>query len=115
LNQCSHSECGKEDQVWLSSLGINYGDIKKHPWCKKCGVVKNLSDDQPKKIGYWMNELSIISNKLSLKKCQKRIIVKKIESYECFQDTFGTFGSDQKDIFIKIISESVKIHKSTLD
>ena len=119
MNQCCHTECGREDRVWLPSLDIRYGDMEKHPWCKICGVVKNISDDRPKKIGYWMNKLSFISNKLSLKQCQKRLIAKEIESCECFQDMFGTFGSDQKKMFIKIISKSANIRsidiKSTLN
>ena len=109
MNQCCHTECGKDDRLWLPSTDIRYGDIEKHPWCKICGVVKNISDDRPKKIGYWMNKLTIISNKLSLKQCQIRLIAKEIESCKYFQDMFGTFGSDQKELFIKIISKYANI------
>jgi hypothetical protein len=109
LNQCDHKECGKEDLVWFPSTDIKYSEIEKHPWCKTCGVVKNISDDRPKKIGYWMNKLSFISDKLSLKQCQRRLIAKEIESFECFHDMFGTYGSDQEKMFIEIISKSTKI------
>ena len=109
MDRCCHTECGREDQIWLPSTDVKYGDMEKHPWCKICGVVKNISDDRPKKIGYWMNKLSIVSDKLSLKQCQKRLIAKEIESCECFQDMFGTFGSDQKELFINIISKSANI------
>ena len=115
MRRCAHLECGREEQVWLPSLDEGNGDIKKHTWCKACGIVKNISDDRPKKIGYWMNQLSIISNELSLKQCQKRLIAKEIESCECFHDLFGTFGSDQEELFKHIISKSANIRLTEIE
>jgi hypothetical protein len=115
LPTCSHIECDREETIWLPSLDEGNGDIKKHTWCKNCGIVKNISDDRPKKIGYWMNKLSILSSELSLKQCQKRLIAKKIESCESFIDLFGTFGSDQKELFIDIVLESVHIRLSEIE
>jgi len=115
LPKCEHLECGREEQIWLPSLDEGLGDTKKHTWCKNCGTIKNISDDRPKKIGYWMNKLSIISGELSLKQCQRRLIAKEIESCVSFQDMFGTFGSDQKGLFIDIVSRSAHIRFSEIE
>ena len=110
MGVCNHNVCGKEKNIWLPSKDIRYGSCEKHPWCKNCGLIKNITDDRPKKIGYWMNKLSIISDNLSLKQCQRRLIAREIESCDYFQDMFGTYGSVQKELFINIISKSCNVH-----
>jgi hypothetical protein len=76
-----------------------------HPWCTKCGVIKNISDDRPKKLGYWMNELSRLAKNRSFSQSQVRLIAKSLQSHESFHDLFGVNGSVQEKIFLKIVKK----------
>jgi len=103
---CNHKSCGREHQIWLPTNDDNQeSDVNLHPWCVKCGLVKNISDDKPHKIGYWTNILSRISLHFPLTKCQKRLVIKELESFECFNDMFGTTGSAQWRVFVKILQK----------
>ena len=109
MTKCSHEICGKEEMVWLPVTELNNHSIEKHPWCIHCGLVKNISEDYPRGIGYWMNLLSSISIHYQLTQCQKRLIAKEIERSDHLDDTFGTYGSLQKKIFKKIFKKYANI------
>lgn len=110
MSRCVHELCGKEEMAWLPVSELNNYSIEKHPWCIHCGLVKNISDDRPHKIGYWMNLLSYISKQYQLTQCQQRLVAKEIENSEFLDDTFGINGSCQKIIFKKIINKYVNIN-----
>lgn len=105
MSECSHTICGKEHRIWFPLDNSRYSSIEKHPYCTLCGEVKNISDDRPKSVGYWMNKLAVISYELDLAQVQKRLIAKEIESNEYLDDRFSAFGSGQQEIFINIISK----------
>lgn len=105
VNCCTHQVCGKEDRVWLSDTPDKFGSIEQHTWCTECGLVQNRSEDRPKKIGYWMNKLGSICYELGITQAQKRLMAKKIEEEAYFQDSFGSYGSGQQELFIQIISK----------
>ena len=54
-----------------------------------------------------MNKLGCICYELGITQVQKRLIAKKIEDEEYFQDSFGAYGSGQQELFIKIVSKYV--------
>ena len=110
MKKCSHDICGKEDMVWLPVIENNNNSVEKHQWCKRCGLVKNITDDRPHKIGYWMNLLSSISSFFHLTQCQKRLIAKEIEDSEYLDDNFGTLGTHQKILFYNIIRKYADIN-----
>ena len=112
---CSHESCGREDKIWLPVDSSGKSEALLHPWCKHCGLVKNISDDRPKKIGHWMNVLSKISYHQSLKQCQRRLIAKELQSCEEFIDLYGITGSAQKDLFIKIMKKYCNINTKNID
>jgi hypothetical protein len=112
---CSHHVCGKEERIWLPTSDMRYGSLEKHPWCKTCGLVKNISDDRPKKIGYWMNLFSYLSSEIALTQVQKRLISKELKDTEIFHDMFGSFGSDQKDIFLRILTKYVSLESLDIE
>lgn len=114
MNQCTHESCGREKRVWLPR-GSHSSDVVPHPWCKHCGVIKNISDDHPQKLGYWMNILSKIEYHLSLKKIQKRLVAKCLESHPCFNDLYGTTGSDQHELFVKTVSKICNLSYHSVD
>lgn len=115
MTSCTHRLSGKEEQIWLPTTPNNFGSVERHQWCKECGLIQNKSDDRPKKIGYWMNKLGIISYELGLTQAQKRLISKKIENHEYFQDCFGTFGSSQKELFTQIVTSYCDTSKIDFD
>jgi len=112
MKACSHHLCGKENRIWLQTKD-SYSSVEKHVYCTSCGVIQNISDDRPKAVGYWMNKLGLISFEIGLSQCQKRLIAKEIENNEYFHDTFGSFGSSQKELFMKIVSSYCDV--SSLD
>ncbi len=115
VNCCTHQVCGKEDRIWVSDTPDNFGSIEQHKWCMECGLIQNRSEDRPKKIGYWMNKLGSICYELDITQVQKRLIAKKIEEEEYFKDSFGAYGSGQKELFIKIVSEYVDTSRIDFD
>ena len=115
MTQCFHENCGRESKVWLPTGNHSGNDVELHPWCIHCGLVKNISDDRPKKMGYWMNILSRISYHFSFTQCQKRLIVKELQSIEEFEDIYGITGSSQKEMFSKIVRKYCCISRDNID
>jgi len=115
MSLCSHKSCRLKHQVWLPSTSHPGSEVKKHPWCIHCGLVKNISGDRPYKLGYWMNVLSNITYGFSLKQIQKRLIAKELSSHLCFNDTYGVTGSSQKELFKKIVKKYCSIDKHSID
>ena len=112
---CSHKSCGLENRVWLHTSDGFRTEIALHPWCIHCGLVKNISDDKARKLGYWINILSIISERFSLKQVQKRIISKEIVAHQCFNDNYGITGSMQKELFKKIVKKYCNVDMHSID
>lgn len=111
----THQICKKEDFVWFPTDVTNPTDVQQHPWCVMCGTIQNLTDDRPKKEGYWMNMLGRIAEELRLTQVQKRLIAKEISKTEDLQDTFGTFGSAQQELFLSIVSKHVDISRLNVE
>ena len=124
--KCCHESCGCEERIWLpkgsktlvdiivtSSSGLS--DVAPHRWCIHCGLVKNISDDKPKKIGFWINILSMVTKKYFVTQSQIRLITKELNSYESFNDLYGTTGSSQKEAFIKVVKKYCNIHESIIN
>lgn len=112
---CSHESCGKENRVWLHTGAHPWTDVKMHLWCISCGLVKNISDDRPHKLGYWINILSHVANRFSLKQVQKRCIARELASNEYFNDIYGATGSAQKELFKEIVIKYCNINENTID
>ncbi len=112
---CYHESCENEGRVWLPESCSLKSDVSLHHWCIHCGVVKNISDDRPKKMGYWTNVLSSIAKRFSLTQSQKRLVVKELESHECFDDLYGTAGSAQKEVFVKVVIKYCDLCESMID
>ena len=105
---CKHESCGRENQVWLPTSNYS-SETALHPWCINCGLVKNISDDRPHNLGYWINILSRISKRFSLKKVQTRLVSKYLESHIDFNDLYGITYSAQSELFVKTVTRICKI------
>jgi len=107
--------CDREKRIWLHDANHSGADIRLHPWCVHCRVVKNITDDKGFKLGYWMNILSKIANRYSLKQVQTRCIAKELASHELFNDIYIINSSAQKMIFINIMKKYCKITIRSID
>ncbi len=123
---CCHESCGRDDRIWLPKVGKASDDARStgssgrfdaalHHWCVFCGCIKNISDDRPKKMGYWINILSRIAKDCGVSQSQKRLVVKALESYEDFDDMYGTTGSSQRDVFVKVVKKYCGLCEGTID
>ncbi len=110
-----HESCGNERRVWLPEGHSSKSDVSLHHWCILCGVVKNISDDRLRKMGYWINVLSKLAKRFSLTQSQKRLVVKELESHECFDDLYSATGSSQKEVFVKVVTKYCDLCKSMID
>ena len=97
---CSHSSCSPDRRVWLpllTHMGINL-QLKKHPYCEECGIVKNLQGDKAKSIGYYTNALVDMKEHIErrhkripkLTQTQVRLIARELESNDLFNDKYGS-------------------------
>ena len=51
---CSHISCATGRAVWLpliTHVGLN-NHLKKHPYCEKCGIIKNIEAVSHAKTAY---------------------------------------------------------------
>ena len=112
---CLHESCSPEKKIWLPVENNHRADIALHPWCIHCGLVKNISGDKPKKIGYWINILSRMSYQFSFTQCQKRLIAKELQSNEEFEDIYGINATSQKELFIKIVQKYCNLSGNNID
>ena len=100
-----HQDCGYDERVWLP-INDEPVDTVRHPYCKHCGVVRNLSGDRAVGIGYFMNVLSSmkISNKKKiLTDSQIRLISKELTNMEDFEDKYWMRGDAQEELFVKTV------------
>ncbi|NOR77240.1 MAG: hypothetical protein GQ523_02150 [Methanophagales archaeon] len=98
---CKHESCGVTENIWLPYKyeGRSRG-LKSHPYCIYCGVVKNISPDRAKPMGYYTNRLA----RMSTTKVQLRLIVKELESI-CFDDTYALTRSNQEKVFNHVVQK----------
>lgn len=124
--KCFHKDCGREQRIWLPETNVSSNDsrtpsstgrsdIALHHWCVLCGCIQNISDDRPKKMGYWINILALMAREYSLTQSQKRLVIKALEFNEFFEDMYGTTGSAQQEIFVKTLQNYSKLDKKTID
>ena len=112
---CSHESCSREKKILLPVENKHGSDVSLHLWCVRCGLIKNISDDKPKEIGYWMNILSGVSHKFSIAQCQKRLIAKELDSCKEFEDLYGITGSSQKEMFVRTIQKYCNLSINNID
>ena len=110
---CLHENSPKKD--WLP---IKNGVLRLHPYCKKCGVVKDTSSDSGKRLGYFVNSLYKLKTYLDsrgykLSQAQIRLILMEFEK-KGYADTYSMSFSHQKEVFIKIVKKYVKVSEDVI-
>ena len=100
---CVHENCSSADKDWLPYEvdDLNKG-LKPHPYCVRCGIVKNISSNRARSIGYYINVLARIGGRAEgITRVQMRLIVKELERIDGFDDSYSMTG--QKHI-VQIMS-----------
>jgi hypothetical protein len=101
---CEHESCGAAEKVWLPyELEGRSRGLKPHSYCIHCGVVKNISPDRAKPMGYYTNMLA----RMPITKVQMRLIVKELESMD-FDDAYSMTGSEQGKVFSSVVQKYCK-------
>jgi len=106
---CSH-ELKQKD--WLPS---DNEILKLHPYCSKCGSVKNISSMGAVSAGFFANILARMKADFDKKgyrisQTQIRLVMKELEAREAF-DKFSLSFEAQKMIFIDVVSKYIKISR----
>jgi hypothetical protein len=110
MANCKHESCGAAEKVWLpyEFEGRSRG-LKPHSYCIHCGVVRNISADKAKPMGYYMNILA----RLGITKVQIRLIAKELERVD-FDDAYFMTRSEQKEVFIRAVQKYSKVRENTI-
>jgi hypothetical protein len=96
-----HENCGVTENIWLPYMYEERSrGLKPHPYCIHCGMVKNISTDRAKPMGYYTNMLA----RMSITKVQLRLIVKELECI-CFDDPYSLTRSDQEKVFNQVVQK----------
>ena len=105
MGHCEHKSCGAAEKVWLPyELEERSRGLKPHSYCIHCGVVKTISSDRAKRMGYYTNILP----RLEITKVQIRLIAKELERID-FDDAYFMTRSAQEKVFINVIRKYSKV------
>ncbi len=113
-DKCLHKS--SNDKVWLP---LEIGVFKKHPYCVSCGVVKNVSSDRGKGLGYFANVLAKLKKCLEkrgyrISQAQIRLILKEFEEMNA-DDVYSISFSKQKEIFVNIAAKYIKVSRGMIE
>jgi len=101
MAHCKHESCGAAEKVWLPyEFEDRSRGLRPHSYCIHCGVVKNISSDRAKPMGYYTNILA----KMPITKVQMRLIVKDLEGRN-FDDIYSMMRSEQEKVFSSVVQE----------
>ncbi len=105
-----HGGNGKE---WLPRLDNELAVL--HPFCGECGIIKNITNDRARKLGHFANVLYEIKTHLENRKserfteAQMRLIIKRLQGTEGFEDAYWMHYSVQKSIFLDAVSAYTRL------
>ncbi len=100
---CEHKNCGSSEKVWLPYIfdGRERG-LKPHPYCADCGLVKNLSSQRPRDMGYYMNIVGELGKRFKITQIQTRLIALEMDKQE-LSDAYGLDRKQQEKLFVEIV------------
>ncbi len=100
---CEHKNCGSGEKVWLPYIfeGRERG-LKPHPYCTDCGLVKNLSSQRPRDLGYYMNIVGELGKRFRITQIQTRLIALEMERQD-LSDAYGLDRQQQEKLFVEIV------------
>jgi len=119
---CEHKECSKDKQEWLpvenEILSIRKTQqLKKHPYCETCGLVKSIRMDRAKPIGFYTNVLSDLRYYMEkehkrtrgifpkMTSAQMRLIINELSELPDFEDDFVRNRREQASMFVAVVKK----------
>ncbi|HJH25605.1 MAG TPA: hypothetical protein C5S37_02280 [Methanophagales archaeon] len=107
---CKHKSCGAAEKVWLPyEVDGRSRGLKPHSYCVHCGVVKTISPDRAKRMGYYTNILP----RVGITKVQIRLIAKELEKTD-FDDVYFITRSQQETLFVRAVKKYSKVREDRL-
>jgi len=108
-SQCEHVSCGSKEKVWMPYYyqGRERG-LKPHPYCAECGLIKNLSSEKPRRIGFYVNIITSLKEDFRMAQAQIRLMALDMEKFE-FDDHYGMDRHQQEELFIEIVQKYAKV------
>lgn len=105
-----HCECGPRERLWLPRQhGVPSGAAP-HPYCVRCGAVRDLTAPRARPLGYYLNGLTTLREQLAgsspprkLAQVQTRLIVQRLSAAVEFKDPYGTPGYAQRRAYVEIV------------
>ncbi len=85
--------------------------IQHKPFCKECGIVKNIGSDRARKLGYFATALGRLKSRIDkehdrsvysiakITEAQVRIMIKSLEAIEGFDDPYSMTFLAQLELF----------------
>lgn len=115
--KCEHKDCGSKEKVWLEFLvKENPRGLKTHPYCIKCGMVRNVGSDKALSSGYYINALSHMEKHLKIpgSNVRMRLVAKELEKIEDFDDAYSMSKYIQDRTFTNIVKKYYHIPESVI-
>lgn len=111
---CEHKSCGSSEKVWLPHIyrGMDCG-LKPHPYCAECGLIKSLSSDKPRKIGFYINLVAVLGEHLKVTQVQMRLISMALENAG-LDDTYGMDRYQQETLFTQIVRKYIPVPEQVI-
>ncbi len=111
--ECQHENSYKRE--WLPHWN---GLLRLHPYCKNCGIVKSVSSDVGKDVGYFVNVLKKLSKHLEkrgykISKAQMRLVILEFEK-KGLTDKYSVSFNIQINEFVKTVKKYVKVSESVI-
>ena len=109
MTGCEHRSCGSSEKVWLTHTyrGRECG-IKQHPYCVECGLIKSLSSDKPRKIGFYINIIASLGQRLKITQVQMRLISMELQNAG-LEDSYGMDRHQQETLFTQIVKKYLPV------
>jgi hypothetical protein len=106
---CEHRNCGSTEKIWLPYFfeGRERG-LKPHPYCADCGLVKNLSSQRPRDLGYYMNIVGELGKRFKITQIQTRLIALEMERLD-LNDIYGLDRRQQEKLFVNIVTRYLSV------
>ncbi|HEY9204663.1 MAG TPA: hypothetical protein VIO58_01985 [Candidatus Methanoperedens sp.] len=115
--KCEHLDCGNTEKVWLPYMVREHPKgLKSHPFCTRCGMVKNIGSDRAIGRGYFINAISRMEKHLKIpgSSVRMRLAVKDLEKIDDFDDEYSMTRCAQENIFIQIIKKYYRVPEGTI-
>ncbi len=117
LGKHKHEDCPYAEMEWLppSSPMVERVPIQHKPFCKECGIVKNIGSDRARKLGYFATALGRLKSRIDkehdrsvhsitkITEAQVRIMIKSLESVEGFDDPYSMTFHAQLVLFERAV------------